>query len=129
MAQGQNTSLLFASPDAIAKMPSGTLATLIASLQGYGIAVVNVDTSVDSGAQVEETPGNSRIVGYLGQSQSDINGLAAATKRGGLAFVVDGPASDWASRAEGKSFQFGQCRNVRGTPDIIQAVQAAIGGF
>lgn len=125
----QNTNVLFASPDAIGKLPSATLAALAASLATLGIAVVNVDSSVDSGAQVEEVSSNSRIIGYLGQSEKDINGLAAATKRGGLALVVDGPASLWAGSAEGRSFQFGQCRDVRASTDVIQAVQAAIGGF
>jgi hypothetical protein len=125
----QNVNLLFASPDAIGKLPSATLAALAASLATLGIAVVNVDSSVDSGAQVEEVSSKSRIIGYLGQSQKDINGLAATTKHGGLALVVDGPASLWASSAEGRSFQFGQCRDVRTSTDVIQAVQAAIGGF
>lgn len=128
MKQG-NTNLLFASPDAIGKMPAGTLAALTATLATYGIAVVQVDPAVDTGTQVENAPGNSRIVGYLGQSEKDLNGLAAATKRGGLALTVDGPASVWSIAAEGRSFQFGQCREVRAASDVVQAVQSAVGGF
>ena len=107
MAKGQNVNVLLASPDALAHMPPETATNLAAQLAAYGIAVTTVDSNIDPGVQVDNVPINRRIVGYLGQSDKDINGLVAATKRGGLALVVDGPASIWCVTAEGRCFPFG----------------------
>ncbi len=130
MAQGKHLSVLFASQGVIAKMPQETVTKFVAQLDALGIAVITVDTNVDTGAQVENAQHtHSRIVGYLGHSEADIPGFVAATKRGGLAIAVGGPASVWCAREEGRSVPFGKCLEVSQPSNAIQAIQAAIGGF
>lgn len=129
MAQGKNMQVLFMSQDARAKMQPETATQFVAQLGALGIDVIDVDSNADTKTQVENAPSHSRIVGYLGHSEQDIGGLAAATKRGGLAIILDGPASAWSAREEGRSVPFGQCLEVRHASNALNAIQAAIGGF
>ncbi len=130
MAKGKHTQMLFASHDAMATMPPESVTKFAAQLEAYGIGTVVVDANVDCGEQVEDAlRAQNRIVGFIGRSEKDIPGLIAATRNGGLAICLGGPASQWCAREEGRSLPLGRCLEVRQPSDAIRAIQSAIGGF
>ncbi len=129
MAKGTQSLVLVASSDAMSTMPREKVTSFVAQLAAFGIALVTVDSNVDPGTQVEDAHhSHGRIVGFLGQSEKDIPGLRSATKLGGLAIALDGPASSWCAREEGRSFHFGQCLEVREPSNALLAIQSVIGG-
>lgn len=129
MAKQTQSQVLMVSSDAVGTMPREKVTSFVAQLAALGIAVVEVDSAIDTGTQVEEAHrSHGRIVGYLGQSEKDIPGLRSATKLGGLAIALGGPASSWCAREEGRSFPFGKCLEVREPSNAILAIQSAIGG-
>lgn len=130
MAQATESQALIMSFDVMSRMPREKVTSFVAQLAAYGIAVVQVDPAVDTGTQVEDAQRthNRHIVGYLGHSEKDIPGLRAATRFGGLAIAVGGPASEWCAREEGRSVPFGRCLEVREPSNALNAIQSAIGG-
>lgn len=129
MAQVTESQVLVVSGDIMSGMPREKVTSFVAQLAAYCIAVVQVNPDLDIGTQVEDAHrSHGRIVGYLGQSEKDIPGLRSATKLGGLAIALGGPASVWCAREEGRSFRFGQCLEVREPSNAILAIQSVIGG-
>ncbi|MCC7531459.1 MAG: hypothetical protein IT342_23350 [Candidatus Melainabacteria bacterium] len=129
MAKGTQSQVLVASSDVMGTMPREKVTSFVAQLAALGIAVVEVDSHIDAGTQVEDAHRfHGRIVGFLGQSEKDIPGLRSATKLGGLAIALGGPASIWCAREEGRSFPFGKCLEVREPSNAILAIQSAVGG-
>jgi len=128
MAKSKHTNVLLASSDVMALMPHEKVTSFVAELDAYHIELVQVDSNVDTGKQVDDVPSSRRIVGFIGHSENDIPGLAAAINRDGLAISVGGPASLWCARKDGQSVRSGRYLEVRQPSDAILAIQSAVGG-
>lgn len=131
MSREKSFHLLFMSKNVMANMPPSAASNFLERLNSFGITAIEIGSDTDCTATLEEAyRNNSHIVGYIGQSDSDIPGLKACTKYGGMAITLHGgSASDWCAREEGRSFPFGRCTSVRQPSDALHALQSAIGGF
>lgn len=131
MANAKSFHLLFMSKNVMANMPPAAASNFLERLASFGITGIEVGSDTDSVSAVEEAHRhNNHIVGFIGHSDSDIPGLKACTKYGGMAITLDGgSASVWCAREEGRSIPFGRCANIRQPSDSFHALQSAVGGF